>query len=255
MQEFIPEFVVRLRTEYPECVAVVLKGSHARGEAKPWSDIDFDVLLSTPDIEEYRTWIEPVGERLVHISAAVESLDAWLADTNEPSSWSLGFPTIETTKLLWSIDHEHRTLLDHPYQTHPPHEIEIEDTMEALGKMRNALSRGDIPGIYRNANKLATLLPTMLIPLNPPTSVSNSRQAIDAVLALENVPDGFAADWLTCMGYVDTRTPESTLEAATRMFHGALNLLPSDADVVGKDFARLIADGTLTAYLTQDDAK
>lgn len=252
MQEFIEGFVVRLRAEYPNAVAIVLKGSHARGQAKPWSDIDFDVLLSTPGIEEYRTWIEPVNERLVHISAAVEFVDAWIADANEPSSWSLGFPTIETTKLLWAIDDDHRELLDHPYQAHPPHEIEIEDTMEALGKMRNALSRGDIPGVYRNANKLATLLPTMLVPLNPSTSVSNSRQAIDAVLALTNVPEGFAEDWLYCMGYVDTRTPESTLEAATRLFTDTLRLLPPDREIVGQDFDVLIRDGVIETYLNQD---
>lgn len=251
MQEFIQNFVIRLRQDYPDAAAVVLKGSHARGQAKPWSDIDFDVLLSTPNVEEYRTWIEPVGERLVHISAAVETLDAWLDDANEPSSWSLGFPTIETTKLLWAVDDEYRELLDHPYQTHPPHEIEIEDTMEALGKMRNALNRGDVPGVYRNANKLATLLPTMLVPINPPTPVSNSREAIDAVVALTNVPEGFVEDWLSCMGYVDSRTPESTLEAATRLFIGTLHLLPPDQEIVGKDFDDLIRDGVIEAYLNQ----
>lgn len=252
MQEFIQEFVVRLRAEYPDAIAVVLKGSHARGQAKPWSDIDFDVLESTADVEDYRTWIELVGDRLVHISAGVESLDAWLADSQNPSSWSLGFPTIETTKLLWAVDDEHRELLDHPYQTHPPHEIEIEDTMEALGKMRNALSRGDVIGVYRNANKLATLIPTMLIPINLPKSVSNSREAIEAVLALSNVPEGFAEDWLTCVGYVDTRTPESTLAAATRIFTGTLRMLPSDPDTVGQDFDILLRDGVIEAYLNQD---
>lgn len=251
MQEFIEEFVSRLRAGYPDAVAVVLKGSHARGQAKPWSDIDFDVLVSTPDVEEYRTWIEPVGDRLVHISAAVESLDAWLADANEPSPWSLGFPTVETTMLLWAVDDKHRELLDHPHQTHPPHDMEIEDTMEALGKMRNALSRGDIIGVYRNANKLATLIPTMLVPVNPPTSVSNSRQAIDAVLAFSNVPDGFAEDWLACMGYVDSRTPEATLEAATRMFLGCLALLPVDPEIVVEDFVPLLRDGVIEAYLGQ----
>src|SRR5690554_5457605 len=135
MQDVIIGFVNWLRTEYSDAVAVVLKGSHARGQASQWSDIDFDVLVSTANVEEYRTWIQPVDGRLVHISAAVESLDAWLADASEPSYWSLGLPTVETTRLLWAIDDRHRELLDHPHQTHPPHEMEIEDTMEALGKM------------------------------------------------------------------------------------------------------------------------
>lgn len=251
MQEVIGELVVRMREEYADVVAIILKGSHARNEARPWSDVDFDVLVRTQDIEGYRTWIEPVEGRLVHISAAVESLDAWLADGEQPSTWSLGFPTVETTKLLWAIDNEHMRLLDHPHKSHPPHEIEIEDTMEALGKMRNALDKGDPISVYRNANKLATLIPTMLVPINPAKSVANSRQAIDAVLALPNVPERFVDDWLYCMGYVDNRTPESTLATATRMFKGALAMLPADPDIVGEDFVRLMRDGMIERYLNQ----
>lgn len=251
MQDKIQQTVERLRAEYADAVAVVLKGSHARGEAKPWSDVDFDVLVSSPDVEEYRTWIEPVGDRLVHISVAVESLTSWLVDSEEPSPWSLGFPTVETTKLLWAVDARHHALLDHPHRTHPAHEIEIEDTMEALGKMRNALIRGDSIGLYRYSHKLATLIPSMLIPLNPVQSVSNARQAIDAVISLPNVPDGFARDWCICSGYVDARTPESTLATAEKMFLEVLAMLPPDPDVVGEDFATLLANGTLLKYLNQ----
>lgn len=251
MHDLIPLFVENLRAEYQNAVAVMLKGSHARDAAQPWSDIDFDVLVRGEDPEEYRTWLEPWDGRLVHISAAVESLDAWLVDAEEPSSWSLGFPTVETTRLLWAESDDLRALLDRPYRPHPGHEIEIEDSMEALGKMRNALVKGDVIGVYRNANKLATLVPTMLIPVNPEWRVANSREAIDAVLSLPNVPVGFRDDWLACMGYVDARTPETTLEAATRMFMGALALLPHDADVIGEDFARMLADGSLQAYLQQ----
>ena len=251
MQNIIENWVERLRVEYPDTVAVILKGSHARGEAKPWSDIDFDVLVTGEDPEEYRTWLERTENRLVHISVAVESLGAWLADAEEPSSWSLGFPTVETTRLLWAANDEIRLQLDRPYKPHPAHEIEIEDTMEALGKMRNALAKGDSIGLYRNSNKLATLIPTMLIPVNPEWRVANSREAVDAVLSLPIVPEGFAEDWLTCMGYVDTRTPESTLSAAERMFFGALRQLPVDADVIGEDFARMIEDGSLFEYLQQ----
>lgn len=251
MQHVIQSFVDRLQQEYPDTLAIVLKGSHALGNANPWSDIDVDVLVSTPDVEEYRTWIEPVGDRLVHISVAVESLDAWLADANEPASWSLGFPSVETTRLLWAATDELAQQLDRPYRPHPAHGIEIEDTVEALGKMRNAVRKADTYGVYRNANKLAKLIPTMLIPFNPEWRVANSREAIDAVLSLPNVPDGFREDWLICMGYVDTRTQKSTLEAASRMVMGALEMLPHDPEIVGEDFARLLSEGTLVAYLNQ----
>lgn len=255
MEQIITQWVDRLRQEHADAVAVVLKGSYARGEAREWSDIDFDVLVSTPDTEIYRTWIEPVGERLVHISAGVESLASWLADANQPSEWSLGLPTIETTKLLWAASEGLRAQLDHPARTHPAAGPEVEDTMEALGKIRSALARGDDIGVYRNANKLATLLGTVLVPINPHTPVSNSRAAIDAVLGLPNVPAGFAEDWLACMGYVDARTPSATAAAAERLFHGVLALLPADAAVVGDDIARLLAEGTIQRYLDQSKSE
>ena len=31
-------------------MGVVLKGSHVRGNAGPWSDLDLDVLVSNPEI-------------------------------------------------------------------------------------------------------------------------------------------------------------------------------------------------------------
>ncbi len=253
MQQIIAQWVDRLRQEYPDAIAVVLKGSHARGEAGAWSDIDFDVLVSTPEIEIYRTWIEPVGERLVHISAAVESLAGWLGETGEPASWSLGLPTIETTSLLWAASDELRAQLDHPARSHPAAEPEVEDTMEALGKIRSAHARGDDVGVYGSANKLATLIPTMLIPINPHTPVSNSRAAVTAVLGWPNLPAGFAEDWLRCMGYVDTRTPATTAASAEQLFNSVLAMLPADPAVVGEDIARLLSDGLLRHYLDQLD--
>ena len=123
--------------------------------------------------------------------------------------------------------------------------------MEALGKIRSALASGDDIGVYRNAAKLATLMPTLLVPINPHTPVSSSRAAITAVLNLPNVPPGFAADWLACMGYVNARTPATTATAAERIFRGVLAMLPADPEVVGTDIAELLDNGTIQRYLDQ----
>lgn len=254
MHPLIDHAKQRIRADYPRAVAIILKGSHALGTATPYSDVDFDVLLPTPDVEDYRTWLEPYNGRLVHISAAVESADAWIADSAEHSIWSLGLPTIETTKLLWAADDDLRAKLHHPYRSHPAMDPEVEDSVEALLKVRKSLAKGDDYGVYRNAAKLATLAPTMLVPINPHVAVPNSRSAIDAVLAFPNAPAGFAEDWLTCIGYVDARTPDSTRDAAERIVRGILPLLPADPDVVGEDIARILADGSLLAYISQDDA-
>lgn len=115
----IEQMVQRFRTEHSDVIAVLLKGSHARGEATPWSDMDFDVLVSTPSTEIYRTWLVEVDDRLVHVSAAVEGIDDWLADADEPSSWSLGLPTAETTRLVWVADDDLWRQLDQPARMHP----------------------------------------------------------------------------------------------------------------------------------------
>nr|WP_063840508.1 aminoglycoside nucleotidyltransferase ANT(4')-IIa [Pseudomonas aeruginosa]AAA25717.1 aminoglycoside-4'-adenyltransferase [Pseudomonas aeruginosa] len=202
----ITYWIDRLREAYPHAVAILLKGSYARGEASAWSDIDFDVLVSDEEVEEYRTWIEPVGERLVHISVAVEWVTGWERDSADPSSWSYGLPTQETTQLLWAADENIRRRLDRPFKVHPAAEPEVEDTVEALGKIRNAMVRGDDLAVYQAAQVVGKLIPTLLVPINPPTYARFAREAIDRILAFPNVPEGFAADWLTCMGLVDRRT-------------------------------------------------
>lgn len=245
------QMVQRFRTEYPDAVAILQKGSHARGEATPWSDMDFDVLVSTPDTEIYRTWLVEMDDRLVHVSAAVEGIDGWLADADEPSSWGLGLPTAETTRLLWAANDDLRRQLDQPAKMHPAADAEVEDAVEAFAKMISALGKGDAAGLYSNALKLATLIPTLLVPVNDVPLVASPRQAIDAILAMTHVPAGFREDWLTCMGYVDHRSLESTCASAERMLLGSLALLPADAEIVGEDIARIMADGSLERYIRQ----
>ena len=45
-EAFLAAWVERLRATVPKAVAVILKGSYARGDAGPHSDIDFDVLTA-----------------------------------------------------------------------------------------------------------------------------------------------------------------------------------------------------------------
>ncbi len=102
-EAFIDGWVERLRRDVPGAVAIVLKGSHGRGNAGPWSDLDFDVLVFNEEIADaYLTWIVDDGSgRLVHVSVAVETVEDWLAGFREVASWSFGFPSSEVTRLLW----------------------------------------------------------------------------------------------------------------------------------------------------------
>ncbi|HWV23003.1 MAG TPA: nucleotidyltransferase domain-containing protein, partial [Thermomicrobiales bacterium] len=89
-ETFASRWIDRLRKDIPGTRAIILKGSHARGQAGPHSDIDFDVLTESGD-ESYRAYLEPdEAGRLIHVSVAVDSVEAWLADEDEPASWSFG---------------------------------------------------------------------------------------------------------------------------------------------------------------------
>jgi hypothetical protein len=142
-EQVVAEWIERLRAQIPGVVAIVLKGSHARGNPGPWSDVDFDVLTFNEDVEhEYLSWIADDGSgRLVHVSVAVERLDDWVRGFREVASWSFGLPSREITKLVWLGRPSLRAELDRPFRDHPGGEPELEDFCEELGKARNARAR------------------------------------------------------------------------------------------------------------------
>ena len=166
---FLSAWCDRLRREIPGTVAVILKGSHVRGEAGPCSDVDFDVLVadSTEVAHPYLTWIEPddMG-RLVHVSVSVDSVSRWVAGMAEPAGWSFGLPAREATRLLWCVD-ALRAQLDRPYHVHPAGNPELDDTIECLGKARNALERGDELSLRLHLRDMAALAPSLLVAINP----------------------------------------------------------------------------------------
>ena len=95
---FIAGWVERLRKEIPGTVAVVLKGSHARGSAGPRSDLDFDVLVFNEDIaHDYLTWIVVDGDGVSCMSRWQSIGGRWLAGSGETASWPFGLPSTELT--------------------------------------------------------------------------------------------------------------------------------------------------------------
>ena len=53
MDALVERSVARLRREVPDAVAVYLGGSRLRGEAGPYSDVDFDVLVPQGPRDEW----------------------------------------------------------------------------------------------------------------------------------------------------------------------------------------------------------
>lgn len=253
----ISTWVDRLRREVPDAVAVILKGSHAKGDAGVHSDVDFDVLVDGEPHEAYLASFEETPEgRLQHISIAVQDLAGWLAEADEPVSWAYGLPAAETTRLLWARDETLRARLDHPHRMHPPEPLELEDFIEAWGKIRNAFAKGDDLAMRIAGQKLARLCPGLLRPLNTEVSPSNRREAMRAALDLPVAPPGYRDDLLRCFGLSPDAVPMQELhDAAQRLTFGTVALLREHAaiaeDALEQELFTYLTDGTLERYIRQ----
>jgi len=256
---FIAEWVERLRAEIPEAVAILLKGSHARGMAGPHSDVDVDVLVDPGPRDDYLAWLVERGGRLVHVSVAVQELDGWLAEANEHVSWAFGLPAHETTRLLWARDDALRATLDRPARLHPPMEPELEDSIEGYGKVRNALRLGDDLALRLSAQGMAQLCPSLLRPLNPDVAPTHRYDALRAALAFPVAPAGYRDDLLLCLGLSGrASTALEVHDAARRLLTGILALLRDHGSCLEgqlpPDLYGYLMDGTVERYVAQEGA-
>lgn len=260
-RQFIATWSDRLRTEIPEAVAVLLKGSYVHGTAGPWSDLDFDILVERPEsVEEYLAWlVEGPDGHLVHVSVAVEDVRSWLDAGDEAAAWAFGFPSREAMTLLWARDDALRKRLGQPYRDHPAADPEIEDFIEELGKARNAHLRGDELACRIACQELAELCPTLLSPLNELVRPATRPAALTAALDLAIAPAGYRDDMLLCLGLSGrASTADDVLAAAERLVSGTLSLLRERIDRVGhllpSDLGGYLVDGTLERYLGRKNA-
>lgn len=256
-EAFLAGWVERLRAEIPGALAVLLKGSHARGDAGPFSDVDFDVLVNDTEIDDpYPVWMVEHGGRLVHVSVAVERLNDWLAGFKEAAGWSFGLPSREVTRLLWVARQSLAAELDRPWREHPSMEPELEDFIEGLAKARNAAARGDELSLRLAARGVAELAPTLRAPLNEPRQPRTRPEALAMALDLETVPDSYREDMLDCLGLGGrAMTADEALAAWERLVMGALALLEANVEVfeplVKPRLLGLVRDGTMRRYLEQ----
>lgn len=256
-EAFIDGWVERLRTAIPGAVAMMLKGSHVRGNAGPWSDIDFDVLVFDDEIADpYLTWIDDGTGRLVHVSVAVESVEDWLAGFRDVASWSFGMPSQEATRLLWLGRPSLRAELDRPARIHPGGEPELEDFIEELGKARNARLRSDELALRLAVQEIAQLCPTLLVPLNDAVHPGTRPEALEAALGLAVAPVGYRDDMLLGLGLSGAAsTADDVLAAGTRLVMGTIGLLETNADAICPHLAphlpELLNSGLLRRYLEQ----
>jgi phosphoribosyl-AMP cyclohydrolase len=256
-QHLIETWVDRLRQEIPNVSAVILKGSYARGEPGPHSDLDFDVLVDREPCEEYRAWFEETDAgNLRHVSVAVQDLGSWMTDVREPAYWAYGLAAAETTRLIWVRDEMLRAQLDHPARLMPPGEPELEDFIEAFGKMTNAWSQRNDLAIRLAGHKLGLLCPGLLRPMNPDVQPSNRRAAMLAALNFPVAPEGYREDLLLCLGHSGrASTLQDIHNAGRRLTFGIIAMVHAQAEVfeglLPDDLHRYLLDGTLERYIRQ----
>jgi hypothetical protein len=83
-------------------VAVLLRGSHARGTGDAHSDLDVTAVTHGDPAAPYRTWFaERPGLPPLHVSVGARAIERWLEHGRRPAQWALGLPAIEEARYLW----------------------------------------------------------------------------------------------------------------------------------------------------------
>lgn len=264
IEAVIRRALARARDEYPGTRAILLKGSHVRGDAGPFSDIDLDLLVDTADASAYAAWFDTEDRgsgRLYHVSVAIHAWETWWEESKEPVVWAMGLAAREVCRLLWARDNDDAARFPAFGILHPAGGPELEDCFSDLGKVRNALLRGDDLGVRLAAQSAARHCPTVLATINPgyPAEVVDSpRAALDAVLGFPVAPDGYREDLLRCLGLSPEATTSDGIATATeRLVLGTIALLEEHG--VGSDDAAgpvfeigldtALANRTLRAYV------
>ena len=253
-EELVQRWVRRLRQEVPGVVAVLLAGSHVRGDAGPGSDLDFDVLVDEGPRDELPAWFDTDGPRLVRMEAWVRDVDQWLASQRESQDWAFGLAAAEPLRPCWVAD-GWRSRLERSRLLHPAAEPELDHFLGDLGKLANARRRGDELALRLAAQDLARSCPTLLQPLNPHPPVASRHEALLAALEAAVAPPGYRDDLLVCLGLGRPTGAEQVHAAAARLAAGVVALLEAHADtyapLLSHPQATSLGDGSLRAYVAQ----
>jgi hypothetical protein len=247
----VAETVVQMLIDAePASEAIIVTGSYARGAATEGSDLDVTALTTAPGRRDYRTWLLPFHGGLLHVSAGVKSVEAWLARDEQPARWSLGLPALDIAKYVWATDEARGLIGPSPSIQHPAAELELEDFFEGLLKAKKAAREKDEIGLRWSARQGAELAPRLVLEANAPKTVTTPREALDVALGLPNAPEHYREDLGTCLGVVEAPAADVAL-AADRLGKEVLAFARERIPHVAEhrpNLSEYLADGTLEAY-------
>jgi hypothetical protein len=245
--------VHRLLELEPSAIALLVKGSYARGTANVDSDLDLRVVTSDEPAGGDRMWFEPRPDaKPLHVSPGTSSVQRHLAERKEPAvwRWALGFPVADEAIYAWATDDARATIGDPPSTVLAPAPPELEDFVEFVMKTQRALTQADGIAVRHYAHYAALLAPALLRTLNREVVVRDRRGAIDAALSLEVATAHFREDFATALGVTrrdDDEVAASTLRLASELLAFLRERNPNVDPQ--PDITRYLADGTLERHL------
>jgi hypothetical protein len=222
--DLVDECTQRLLREVPDAVGIFLGGSQLRGDAGPYSDIDFDIVVARGPRDEWPGFVATRGDRPVRISTWIRDVDAWLAASQEPQDWAFRLPCADPLRLCWA-EASWRERLDRTELTYPAGPPEVDHFEGEVGKVVNAWVAGDEPVLRLAAADLALSVVSLLAPLNPRPPVRSRAEALRSLLGFDRAPAGYRTDMPTCLGLRGEPAPAGVAAAARRLATGTLQVL------------------------------
>ena len=211
----VADVLKRVREQEPDAIAVLLRGSHARGVADVHSDLDVTAITTEEPRALYRTWFADRSSLApLHVSVGSSSVERWLERGREPAKWALGLAATEEARYLWHTGDAITRLGDPPSRYHPLATPELEDFVEAAVKAARGRATGDPVRLRVSARLAAELTPRLLLSLNAPVVARDRRDALRLALELANVPNGYRDDLATCLGL--TAAGDATVGSAIK---------------------------------------